>query len=302
MDGIILVNKQKRCTSHDVVNKVKHIVNEKVGHTGTLDPNATGLLPLLVGQGTKLSYYLINHDKKYEVTLKLGIKTDTADSEGNIIEEQNVNKELLKKEEIEKVLSSFIGKQQQIPPIYSAIKVNGKKLYEYARKNIEVEIKPREIEIYCIELYEIDREENIIKFAVECSKGTYIRSLCEDIAKKLGTIGYMKELNRTKVGIFQIADSITVEELEEQKDNVEFLQEHLISIEELFIKLNGENSKITLNSKQLKLFFNGVKLTNEKKDGEYRIYDEENYFIGIGSIKNNLLKREIIVEKNIITT
>ena len=157
MDGIILINKQKGCTSHDVVNKVKHIVNEKVGHTGTLDPNATGLLPVLVGQGTKLSYYLINHDKKYEVTLKLGIKTDTADAEGNIIEEQNVNKALLKKEKIEKVLSSFIGKQQQIPPIYSAIKVNGKKLYEYARKNIEVEIKPREIEIYCIELYEIDK-------------------------------------------------------------------------------------------------------------------------------------------------
>lgn len=302
MDGIILINKQKVCTSHDVVNKVKHIVKEKVGHTGTLDPNATGLLPLLIGQGTKLSYYLINHDKKYEVTLKLGIKTDTADAEGNIIEEQNVNKELLEKEKIEKVLTSFIGKQQQIPPIYSAIKVNGKKLYEYARKNIEVEIKPREIEIYCIELYEIDREENVIKFAVECSKGTYIRSLCEDIAKKLGTIGYMKELNRTKVGIFQIIDSITVEELEKQKDNVDFLQEHLISIEELFIKLNGENSKITLNSKQLKLFLNGVKLTNEKKDGVYRIYDEKNSFIGIGSIKNNLLKREIIVEKNIITT
>ena len=295
MNGIILINKEKGCTSHDVVNKIKHIFNEKVGHTGTLDPNATGLLPILIGQGTKLSYYLINHDKEYEVTLKLGIKTDTADSEGNIIEEQNVDKKILKKEVIEGVFSSFIGKQEQVPPIYSAIKVNGKKLYEYARKNIVVEIKPREIEIYAIELNNIDIEEKIIRFTVKCSKGTYIRSLCEDISKKLGTVGYMKELNRTKVGIFIIEDSIKIKELENNKKNKEYIDKHIITIEDLFIKLNGEERKIKLNSKKLELFLNGVKLTYNMKDGEYRVYDEKNSFIGIGSIKNNLLKRDIVI-------
>ena len=185
MDGIILINKGKGCTSHDVVNKVKHIFNEKVGHTGTLDPDATGLLPILIGKGTKLSYYLINHDKEYEVTLKLGERTDTADSEGKVIEKQEVNVERLSEEEISKVLDSFLGKQEQIPPMYSAIKINGKKLYEYARKNIEVDVKPREIEIYDIKLNKIDEEEKLIYFTVQCSKGTYIRSLCEDISKSL---------------------------------------------------------------------------------------------------------------------
>ena len=130
MDGIILINKEKNCTSNNVVNKVKHILNEKTGHIGTLDPNATGLLPILVGKGTKLSQYLINHDKEYEVELKLGIKTDTADSEGKIIDEKEVEEGLLEKEKVLDVLNGFIGKQKQVPPMYSAIKVNGKKLYE----------------------------------------------------------------------------------------------------------------------------------------------------------------------------
>ena len=297
MDGIILINKTKGCTSHDVVNKIKHLLNEKVGHTGTLDPNATGLLPILIGQGTKLSYYLINHDKEYEVTLKLGIKTDTADSEGSIIEEQNVDNRILNIENVENILKSFIGKQNQVPPMYSAIKVNGKKLYEYARKNIKVEIKPREIEIYDINLKEINQNEKTINFTVNCSKGTYIRSLCEDIAKRLETIGYMKKLNRTKVGIFNIEESIKIEELEDNIQNKEYLEKHIISVEDLFIKLNGENNKIILNTKKLTLFLNGVKLSYILKDGEYRIYNEKNEFIGIGIIKNNLLKREIIVEK-----
>ena len=297
MDGIILINKPKGCTSHDVVNKIKYLLNEKVGHTGTLDPNATGLLPILIGQGTKLSYYLINHDKEYEVTLKLGIKTDTLDSEGNIIEEQNVDNRILNIENVENILKSFIGKQEQVPPMYSAIKVNGKKLYEYARKNIEVEVKPRKIEIYNISLKAINQNEKTINFTVGCSKGTYIRSLCEDIAKKMGTIGYMKELNRTEVGIFNIVESIKIEELENNIQNNKYLENHIISVEDLFIKLNGENNKIILNTKKLKLFLNGAKLSYNTKDGEYRIYNEKNEFIGIGSIKNNLLKREIIVEK-----
>ena len=294
MDGIILINKEKGCTSHDVVNKVKHIFNEKVGHTGTLDPNATGLLPILVGKGTKLSAYLINHDKEYEVTLKLGIKTDTADSEGKVINEQKVDNSIMQSEKIVKVLDSFIGKQMQTPPIYSAIKINGKKLYEYARKNIEVEIEPRQIEIFSIQLDEINEDEKIICFTVKCSKGTYIRSLCEDIAERLGTIGYMKELNRVEVGIFDIKNSIKIEELDNNKDNEDFLKRNLISIEELFIKLYGENNTIFLSDGKLNLFLNGVKLKYSLKNGDYRIYNEKNEFIGIGSIQNSQLKREII--------
>ena len=296
MDGIILINKGKGCTSHDVVNKVKHIFNKKVGHTGTLDPDATGLLPILIGKGTKLSYYLINHDKEYEVTLKLGERTDTADSEGKVIEKQEVNVERLSEEEISKVLDSFLGKQEQIPPMYSAIKINGKKLYEYARNNIEVDVKPREIEIYDIKLNKIVEEEKLIYFTVQCSKGTYIRSLCEDIAKSLGTIGYMKELNRTKVGIFDVKDSTSIEELEDNKNDEIYIKERIISIEELFVRLYGNDNIVKLNDKKLELFLNGVKLTYELAEGLYRIYDSENNFIGIGSIQNNLLKREICLE------
>ena len=197
MDGIIIINKSKNCTSHDIVRKAKKILNEKVGHTGTLDPNATGVLPLLVGKGTQISKYLINHDKTYEAVLKLGEKTDTADIEGNIIETKQVQPSNLEKENVEKVLKSLIGKQEQIPPIYSAIKVNGKKLYEYARSGQNVEIEPRTIEIYNLELIKIENQE--ITYKVHCSKGTYIRTLCEQIAEKLGTVGYMKELNRTQV-------------------------------------------------------------------------------------------------------
>ena len=296
MNGIILINKGKGCTSHDVVNKVKHIFNEKVGHTGTLDPNATGLLPILIGKGTKLSYYLINHDKEYEVTLKLGERTDTADSEGKVIEKQGVNTEILSEEKISKVLYSFVGKQEQIPPMYSAIKINGKKLYEYARNNIEVDVKPREIEIYDIKLNKVDEEEKLICFTVHCSKGTYIRSLCEDIAQSVGTIGYMKELNRTKVGIFDVKDSTSIEELEDNKNDEIYIKERIISIEELFVRLYGNDNIVKLNDKKLELFLNGVKLTYELAEGLYRIYDSENNFIGIGSIQNNLLKREICLE------
>ena len=293
MDGIILINKEKGCTSHDVVNKVKHIFNEKVGHTGTLDPNATGLLPILIGKGTKLSQYLINHDKEYEVTLQLGIKTDTADSEGNILTEQNVEKRILKQDNIVNILKGFKGVQMQTPPMYSAIKINGKKLYEYARKNIKVDIEPRKIEIYDIALNNIDENENIIEFTVKCSKGTYIRSLCENIAEKLDTVGYMKELNRTKVGIFDIKDSIKIDELEQNKNNKEFLEKYFLSIEKLFIKLYGEKNKISLSEKKINLFYNGVKLSCNLKDGQYRIYNETGEFVGTGSVEKQLLKREI---------
>ena len=209
MNGILIVNKSKGYTSHDIVAKVKKITGEKVGHTGTLDPLATGVLPLLIGKGTLCSKYLMNHNKTYKVLLKLGIKKSTGDEEGDIIQEESVNEEFLDEEKVKTVLESFLGEQEQIPPIYSAIKVNGKKLYEYARKGQNVKIEPRRITIYDIKLLKVDKAISEIQFEVSCSKGTYIRSLCEDIAKKIGTVGYMKELQRTKVGNFVIEEAVT---------------------------------------------------------------------------------------------
>lgn len=183
MDGVLIVNKPKGYTSHDVVNVLRKTLNKrKIGHTGTLDPNATGVLPILVGTATKISKYLIEHDKIYIATIKLGEKTDTGDAEGNVIE-QDLEFESITYEQVEGILKTFIGKQRQIPPMYSAIKINGKKAYEYARQGQAVELEARNIEIYNIKLLQIENEE--ITFEVSCSKGTYIRVLCEDIAQKL---------------------------------------------------------------------------------------------------------------------
>lgn len=317
MDGIILINKEKEYTSHDVVAIVKKITKSKVGHTGTLDPNATGVLPLLIGEATKISKYLIKHDKEYEVLLQLGKKTTTADEEGEIIEEKEVPEmifnntitnsiELLnavqnnletnsKYNFLDTILKEFICKQQQIPPIYSAIKVNGKKLYDYARQGKQVEIEPRNIEIYDINLMSINQELKQIQFKVKCSKGTYIRSLCEDIATKLGTVGYMKDLKRTQVGDFYIKDAITINEFKEKFEKNDL--SNIITIEQIF----KEKETINLPQKYLKQYINGVNLDitkiNEKRDYKndvYKIY-VENKFIGLGTIENNILKRDLVV-------
>lgn len=286
MDGIIIINKPKNCTSHDIVKRAKKIFNEKVGHTGTLDPNATGVLPLLVGKGTQIAKYIINHNKTYEAIVQLGEKTDTADVEGNVIEKKEVPKESLQKEKIKDVLKSFVGKQEQVPPIYSAIKVNGKKLYEYARNGQKIEIQPRNIEIYNMKLINVDLKNNTIEFKVDCSKGTYIRTLCENISEKLNTVGYMKDLKRTRVGEFKIEESITIEELD--KDS----EKGVITIEDYFKSYKS----IILNEKKLQLFLNGVQLTWEMQEDTYKIYSKQQ-FVGIGTIKNNLLKRDVIVVK-----
>ena len=294
MDGILLVDKPKGITSYDIVRKVKKILNTKtVGHTGTLDPNATGLLPLLINKGTKLSKYLIEHDKTYIATLQLGIKTDTMDSEGRILEEKTVSKEIFKQKNVISILNSFIGVQEQIPPIYSALKINGKKLYEYARKNQKINIadKKRNIEIYSIELKQIDEYNEIIVFKVHCSKGTYIRSLCEDIAVKLGTIGYMKELRRLTVGKFSIEQAI---------ENLSEIENHIISIEEFF----NDKYSVYMNENKIKLLLNGVKLNYKEKgilaeksvDGVYKIYSRK-IFIGTGIMENGFIKRDIILKE-----
>lgn len=285
MDGIIIVNKEQNWTSNDVVQKVKRLTGKKVGHTGTLDPLATGVLPLLIGKGTLLSKYLINHDKTYIAKIKLGAKTDTADLEGNVILEEEVNSEIFDKEKINEALRSFIGKQKQTPPMYSAIKVRGKKLYEYARIGQEVDVPEREIEIYNIELLNFSKERSEIEYKVSCSKGTYIRSLCEDIAQRLGTIGFMEALNRTSVGIFKIEDAMTINQLQ-----IGNINEKIITIESFF----EDKKKILLSDKDLNLLLNGVKLHRDFEDGIYRIYSAD-IFIGVGTIKGGILKRDIIL-------
>lgn len=285
MNGIILIDKPKEYTSHDVVAIIKKISKEKVGHTGTLDPNATGVLPLLIGKATEISKYLINHDKTYIATLKLGQRTDTADVEGKVIEEKEIPE--LSEVIVIKALNSIIGKQVQVPPMYSAIKVNGKKLYEYAREGKIVEVKGRDIEIYDMKLLELNLKEAEIIFEISCSKGTYIRTVCEKVANKLNTVGYMKDLRRTRVGEFEISNSVKIEDI---KENPELLKEKIISIEKFY----EDKKRIELNDKELNLFLNGVKLTKNDSDDIYRIYNQNN-FIGLGIVENNKLKRDIIL-------
>lgn len=292
MQGIIIINKPTGFTSQDVVSKTKKILNvKKAGHTGTLDPMATGVLPVLLGNYTKLSKYLIEHNKTYVATIKLGEKKDTGDQEGNTVFEKSIDESGLNIENVENILKSFLGKQKQIPPMYSAIKVDGKKLYEYARQGIEVKVEPRDIEIYNIKLLNINIENAEIEFEVSCSKGTYIRVLCENIAEKLDTVGYMSSLQRTLVDKFTIENAINFETLEENKNNVDFLNKNIFTMEKVFESLK----QIKLNSRKLELFLNGVMLTFEKEDGLYNVYDEQNNYIGTGIIKNNLLKRDIIL-------
>lgn len=294
MNRIIIINKPIGFTSQDVVSKTKKILNEKkAGHIGTLDPLAEGVLPVLLGDCTKLSKYLIEHNKTYIATVCLGKKTETGDSEGKIIEEKNISEEDFNEENVKLVLKSFLGKQFQVPPMYSSIKVNGKKLYEYARKGEKVEVPKREIEIFDIKLMYINFETNEITFEVSCSKGTYIRVLCENVAEKLNTVGYMTSLKRTVVGKFSLENSVTFEELEIGKENEEFIDKYFIKSEKIF---EDEYKKINLNKRKEELFLNGVMLTFELEDGLYNIYNFENKYLGLGLVKNKLLKRDVIIE------
>lgn len=277
VNGILIVDKEKGKTSFDVIREIRKKYNtKKVGHIGTLDPMATGVLPVLIGEATKLSDYLMEHDKEYIAELELGIKTDTGDSEGSIIEEKNLRK--IKKEEIEEVLKLFLGDNMQIPPMYSAIKINGKKLYELAREGKEIIRPPRKIKIYDIELLEIKNDERgntkIIKYKVKCSKGTYIRVLCEDIAEKLKICGYMKSLRRIKVGNFTLDD-----------------KDKFINIEQIL----KDKQNYKLKEGEYKKFINGVGFEVENADGLIKIYDRSNKFIGVGEVKDNKLKRKIII-------
>ena len=282
MNGILIINKPEGITSQGVVSKVKKILDvKKVGHTGTLDPLATGVLPILIGNSTKLSKYLIEHDKKYKAIIKLGERTSTGDREGIVIETKPISNDL-SENTINNVLNSFLGKQLQKPPMYSAIKIDGKKLYEYAREGKSVQIPKREIEIYEINFLNFNKENLELEYNVKCSKGTYIRTLCEDISEKLGTCGYMKNLVRLEVDKFNIGESYKLEDIESGNYKI-------IKMQDIFSDLD----MIDLNSRRLELFLNGVKLNQNNKDGIYNIFSNKKY-IGLGIVEKNLLKRDVL--------
>lgn len=271
MDQLFVVNKPRSFTSRDVVNKLSKILKiKKIGHTGTLDPIATGVLVCLTGKYTKLVDLLTSLDKEYIAEIKVGIKTDTGDITGNVIEVKN---KAISKSDVEKVFVEFPKKYLQTVPKYSAVKINGKKLYEYARENIEVELPKREVNIYSLELIEFN--EDIIKFRTHVSKGTYIRSLIEDICDNLGIVGTMNSLVRTKQGKFDISDAKTLEEIEKNslkgKNIHEFLDYPCVNINDIEIKkvVNGGKIKNNYNIKdKVILMRDNVDLAIYEVDGE----------------------------------
>ena len=271
MDQLIVVNKPEGYTSRDVVNKLSKILNtKKIGHTGTLDPIATGVLVCLTGKYTKLVDLLTALDKEYVAEIKLGIKTDTGDVTGNVIDTSN---KVILKNDILDVIKKFPKKYLQTVPKYSAVKINGKKLYEYARENIDIELPKREVNIYNLEL--ISFNDDIIKIKTKVSKGTYIRSLIEDICEMLGTVGCMKSLVRTKQGAFSIDEAFTLEDIENNnyigKNIHEFLDYPCINIEEYNLKtvLNGGKiSNIYDIKNKVILMYDNKDLAIYEVDGE----------------------------------
>jgi len=242
MNGILLVNKPQGITSFKLVEKVRRMLgNEKAGHTGTLDPLASGLMMLTIGKATKILPYIVSHTKEYVAVLKLGFSTDTLDITGTVTAEKEIVP--IDKAQVEKVLKEFLGKSQQLPPMYSAKKVNGRKLYEYARNNVEIERKPADIEIFEIELISIDNDE--IRFRTLCSAGTYIRTLCQEIAYKLNNEGCMKELIRSGIDRYSLEDSYTLDDIEKGNyallDSYEVLNDYqYVEMEDLTDVLNGK--------------------------------------------------------------
>lgn len=287
MDGVININKPKGITSFDVIRKIKKITGlKRIGHTGTLDPLASGVLPICIGKATKAVEYIMNDFKIYKAELKLGVITDTYDQEGKILETHDVN---VSENEIVSCIKSFIGVNSQIPPKYSAIKINGKRAYDLARKGIEVNIAAREVTIYEINI--LDMQIPYVSFTVNCSKGTYIRSLCYDIGFKLNCGATMWNLERIQSGNFSIENSVKLEEL-----TIDNINNYLISIDQV---LNIYEA-YTVDKNFERLLTNGVcvgdkrLLKNLLNDKIYRVYNEENTFLGLGKMVNNGFKLEKI--------
>lgn len=282
MNGVINVFKPKGITSHDVIKELrKHLGIKKVGHTGTLDPNASGVLPVCVGKGTRISEYLLNISKEYIAELTLGVATDTQDFEGRVI---NYSDKKVTPQEIYRAFNSFKGQIEQIPPMYSAIKHKGKKLYELARKGETIEREPRRVFIYDLQIKRI--YENKVLFYVRCSKGTYIRTLCDDIGKLLGTFGYMSYLIRVGVGEFKIWDSISLDYI--KKANREGLEAFIYPIDECLQHLES----LTVDDRYYNQLVNGaiVPIRNlvgldNLRNQPLRVYCRDS-FIGVGILTN----------------
>lgn len=283
--GVINIYKEKGFTSHDAVAKMRGILHQKkIGHTGTLDPDAVGVLPVCLGGGTKLCDMLTDKDKVYRAVMLLGVETDTQDITGTVLNKKEV---ALTEEEVRRAILSFVGSYDQIPPMYSALKVNGKKLYELAREGKVVERKSRPIVIHEITIEEICLPRVVM--SVHCSKGTYIRTLCHDIGQKLLCGACMEELTRTRVGKFSIEDSITLKELEElvkgKEDISEALKEKVASVEDMF----ASYEKAYVKPEVERLLLNGNALEEEhiidgknlRKDAPVRVYDASMGFCGI---------------------
>lgn len=279
MNGVVIVDKPQGRTSHDVVGMLRRVYKtRRVGHTGTLDPLATGVLPVCVGNATKAADMLAAADKRYTAVLELGKRTDTLDIEGKLLEEGPVN---ATDEEIRSVIAEFKGEQEQLPPMYSAIKQNGKKLYELAREGKDVERKPRKINIYSIDILKIDSP--YVKIDVHCSKGTYIRSLCDDIGARLGCGAVMTELRRTETAGFKISQAYTVEQLAAMEEP----ETALMPTDSLFARL----PQIHLNEKQERSIINGVRMTwRSGSEGQrYRLYGADGRFLCVSEIKEQRL-------------
>ena len=284
-NGILNIDKPQGITSHDVVDIIRKVLpNQKVGHTGTLDPMATGVLPICIGEATKLSENLTSETKVYKVKILLGVETDTYDVTGKIVFASVVNKdEIYIKERIKR----FVGKQMQKPPIYSAIRIDGKRAYSYAREGEKIDLPERPIEIYSIDDINVNLDLNEVEFVVCCSKGTYIRSLANDIGKKIGCGAIMTELERLQTGNFKIENSIKLYDF--LKLNFEQMQEKIISIEDYY----KDSKKVILNEAEFRKFLNGAKFDINTKDKIVRVYFNDLYK-GLGIVENNVMKRYIV--------
>ncbi len=284
-NGILNIDKPQGITSHDVVDIIKKIFpSVKVGHTGTLDPLATGVLPICIGEATKLTNNLTCESKKYKVNILLGVETDTYDVTGKIRFASVLDKdEIYIKERIKR----FVGKQEQIPPIYSAIRVNGKRAYSYAREGKNVELEPRSIEIFSIDNIVVDLPKREVSFEVHCTKGTYIRSLVHDIGKKIGCGAIMTELRRLQTGNFKIENSIKLYDY--LKLDYDDMLNKIISIEEYY----KEAKRVNLSKEDFIKFINGVKFEISTQEKIVRIYFN-NKFKGLGIVENNIMKRYIV--------
>lgn len=288
MNGIIVINKPVGKTSHDMVYFLRRLTGiKKIGHTGTLDPGACGVLPMCIGKATKAADMLTAADKQYRAELILGKVTDTQDAEGKVISQSEVHFDTAA---IEETVKMFVGETEQIPPMYSAVKVGGKKLYELARKGIEIEREKRKVTIYGIDIISFDEKRNAVSIDVQCSKGTYIRTLCADIGERLGCGAYMNTLERTKSGVFTIQESYTPEELVKKQENGE-LEEVLIPLDRIFADLE----KVVLSEKQSARVKDGVRVSaSGTVNGErYRVYGSDGELLCVSRAENDRL----VIEK-----